>query len=151
MAEIEGISEALKFLEEYPFSAEKIIKKSAQKAAAAGVKLIKSRLPHASYKRVTRYKVYGQDWTVALIGLFGSKWNSDTQFRFMKAYWNNYGTLRNRDTSHKFANSIKPISADRNGGIRPQHFFEKSLSGVDNVVFNTFKEQLNKNTIDSGK
>lgn len=53
----------------------------------------------------------------------GEPWDA-----WMLVYWHNYGTLANRDPSHKFQYARRKKSVAWSGGIRPTHFFEKGIA-----------------------
>lgn len=51
---------------------------------------------------------------------------------YMKAYWSAYGTLSNRDNTHRFLSPRKAKSRMWRGGIRARGFYEKAIaSSVD--------------------
>lgn len=144
-SEIQGIAEALAFLDKYPFTCDKVINSAMRKASSVLVKQIKGGMPKAEYKKLVKSKVFGKRFTIAKIGLYGPKSSSDGEITpWFKAYWANYGTLSRRDSSHKFQYARRTKSKNRMGGIRPQRFFEQSLEGGEQLMIKAFETELNK-------
>lgn len=72
------------------------------------------------------------------VGFSGAK----DKFAFFKAYWKNYGTLANRDQSHKFKKARKAHTASYRGGIVPARFVEKSWEATKDQVEKTVQTEL---------
>ena len=65
---------------------------------------------------------------------------------WFKAYWSNYGTLENRDSSHSFVKGRLPKSRSWNGGIRPLRFVEASWNRTQGRVEKTIMDNLKSET-----
>ena len=143
--EIEGVDEALQILEEFPIKADKVVNEALREAAKAGAQLIRPKMPNKTFRKAVKYKVKdGEEYTFANVGILRPKKQGDQRWAWMRAYWKNFGTLANRDTAHKFTYARKPKYANRKGGIKPAHFFEPALSGVDDTMKKRFEESLVK-------
>lgn len=65
---------------------------------------------------------------------------------FFPIYWNNYGTLANRDPSHTFKKKIKQKSAGKRGGIIPIRFVERSWEQTASEAEKIATEELKNET-----
>lgn len=77
------------------------------------------------------------------VGFRGGKYIS----AYMKAYWQNYGTLNNRASSHSFQRGRRAISSNWKGGIKPKFFVEKSWEGTQQQVQQTIESELENETV----
>jgi len=66
---------------------------------------------------------------------------------YMKAYWHNYGTLENRDPSHKFQKGRRSVSSHWSGGIQPKHFVEESWESTQDKVQDKIEQELENETV----
>lgn len=147
--EIEGTDQALTILRNFPIKANKVVFDSMREAAKEGAKFLKPKMPNKTFRKAVKYKIKeGKEYTFANVGILRPKKEGDYGTRngkkipspWLRAYWKNFGTLANRDPSHKFAYARKPKSANRNGGIKPAHFFEPAIEGIDQIMMKRFEE-----------
>jgi len=66
---------------------------------------------------------------------------------YMKAYWQNYGTLNNRAASHSFQRGRRTVSSNWKGGIRPKFFVERSWESTQDQVQQTIENELEAETV----
>ncbi len=66
---------------------------------------------------------------------------------YFKAYWQNYGTLANRDSSHSFQRRRKTKTASWRGGIKPKRFVESSWESTKDKVQETIENELENETV----
>lgn len=80
---------------------------------------------------------------VQFINRRGQKWDA-----WQLVYWHNYGTMANRDASHKFVSSRRQKSANKRGGIRPLRFFDKAvnraLPQAERKIMDEFGNEIDK-------
>lgn len=144
--EIQGTVETLKILEKFPYNIDKVIKSSMRKAGISVSKQIKAGMPRKEYKKLVKVKISGKNSISVKVGLFGTKSLATGEIStWFKAYWSNYGTLENRDKTHKFEASRRRSRVKR-GGIRPRNFFENSILGVDSIFSSILEEEMIKQT-----
>lgn len=111
-------------------------------ASRALQKELKAAIQEKSFKKAVKSRIaQGKELMFANVGLLRPKNNWWT---WTKAYWKNYGTLANRDPSHKFSEPRKRGSAKWKGGIRPAHFYEKAERGKEEVWKKNFLKELNR-------
>lgn len=142
---IVGIEQAQQLLKEFPINADKIVVKGLRKASSEFSKNLKTKMPRKSWARlvgstIKKGKIEGI--VFARIGL--REKNSAQHFEWMKAYWSNYGTLSNRDKSHKFTQARKSKSANWKGGIKPANFFEKAMIDGEQILQQEFEKNVIK-------
>lgn len=77
------------------------------------------------------------------VGFRGGKYYSN----YMKAYWQNYGTLANRAGSHSFQRGRRTISSNWKGGIRPKFFVERSWENTQDQVQQVIENELETQTV----
>lgn len=53
---------------------------------------------------------------------------------WFKAYWSEYGTLSNRDSSHKFDRPRKKKTENWKGGIKAKYFFKNAWEATKEIV-----------------
>lgn len=143
----------MKLLEEFPIKADKVVKDAMREASKAVAQNIRPKMPNKTFRKAVRYKIaVGEKYTFANVGILRPKKEGNYGMRngkkipspWMRAYWKNFGTLSNRDPAHKFAYARKPKYANRNGGIKPAHFFEPTLSGTQELWMEKFTETMEK-------
>ena len=140
---IEGIEQARTTLELYPIKIDKVVKDSMRVAAKEAAQVIKPKMPNKTFRKAVKYNVKkGKEFTFANVGILRPKKQGDQRWAWMRAYWKNYGTMANRDPAHKFAYPRKPKYSNRRGGIKPAHFFESSMNGVEDVMQKRFEEHF---------
>lgn len=147
MTNITGVEEAERILKEYPFEAEKIVKKATRAAGNVMRRRIRAAMPKASFKKAVTLKIESKKTISAKAGLFGKARGSEIPV-FFKAYWLNYGTLRGRNPSHRFANGIKRRGNIANG-IRYRGFFEKGTANMTDELERAFIDSIDKQTNDN--
>ena len=139
---IEGTNEALKQLEEYPIKADKVVRDALRAAARPIAAQMRSQMPNKSFRKAVKVKIAeGKVYSFANVGILRPKKNWDI---WNRAYWKNYGTLANRDPSHKFTMARKRKSAHFKGGIKPRHFFEPALAGIESKFKTNLIQELDK-------
>ncbi len=151
-AYIEGIDELDDFLRNHPKELDKSTLQSLTKGSALIKKEIVSQMPTSIkiLKPVVASKVLSNSSNPSLlVGIFGRKmfysnkrglkWDA-----FYLAYWINYGTIKNRDSSHVFTKGVK---SKKQGGIRPNRFFERAIDNSFEAALSKSEEDLN-NIID---
>lgn len=79
----------------------------------------------------------------------GKEWDA-----FFLLYWKNYGTLKNRDTSHSFQYKVRPVSQKKSGGINPVRFFnltaDANMEAAYNAINDAIEKELNKQVVKYG-
>jgi hypothetical protein len=142
---IEGADEVMKLFEEFPIKADKVVKEAMREASKTVAQNIRPKMPNKSFRKAVKYKIgEGKEYSFANVGILRPKKQGDQRFAWTKAYWKNFGTLANRDPSHKFIYPRKPKYGNRMGGIKPAHFFEPAMNGTDELWKNKFVETLKK-------
>lgn len=150
---IEGLDDCLKCIDKAPDNVLKMTKASMREAAKKTTRSIRQRLPKQFWRRLVRYKMSkGQltQNTYVLMGLFnkgkknadGGKYIPD----WFKAYWQNYGTLKHRDSSHHFDYPVKAGTKRRrnNEGQMATNDFETAIAGWESEFMATFEDEMVK-------
>lgn len=145
---IEGIAPTIKLIENSPSAAFKMIKKSFREAGKVGKKAIISKTPKI-LRRLVKFAIYEntKENMVLRVGYFPDNKLTvgDSNISLWKvAYWQNYGTLKRRDPSHKFNRPITNKKKRNNIGQHHQNFFENAIIGVDNLVLTSFQNSMKK-------
>lgn len=158
--EIRGIDDVLRTLEAAPKEMRAVAKKSMTAASRATARVLKQRTPKR-WRSLVGYRVAvnrksGQ--VGARMGYYNAKQakgkqpkNQDRAFDWYKAYWQNYGTLANRDPDHYFKKPVKPrhyASSKRRRnrmGIPAKHFFENAISGWESTFLAAFRTAFDAN------
>lgn len=135
MVTIEGINDAMRAFEKAPEKMDKIIVTAMRSACKPVAKDIRSKTP-SRFKKLVKSKVKANNnqEVEAWIGLFNGKQKNGRQGKtkvddWFKAYWQNYGTLENRDPIHHFQSPVKHnktrAARNRRGhrGIKARHFY----------------------------
>ena len=155
MATISGIDELTEFLKEHPKELNKSAIQSLTKGSAVLKKSIISMMPSniRMFKPIVASKQLGkEDNPTLLVGIFGKKlfYSNKRGLKmdaFYLAYWNNYGTLANRDSSHAFVFGRRKKSVSKTGGIRPSRFFDRAVDASMEAALNVASDDLN-NVVD---
>ena len=150
---IEGVTDCIRMFEKAPENVLKISKKAFREASKATAKQIRQGIPKR-WRRLVKYKVMDYDGKVAArIGLYNGHQLSGYQptsgrkpFDWFKAYWANYGTLKNRDPEHQFMFKVKNnVKRRRNAtGQKPMRFFEGSIAEWDKTFMTAFENEVMK-------
>ena len=149
---IEGIDELNDFLRNHTKELDKSVLQSLTKGATVVKKEIAAQMP-ASIKMlkpiIASKALTNSKNPNLLVGIFGrklfysnkkgKKWDA-----FYLAYWMNYGTMKNRDSSHVFTKGVK---SKNSGGIRPTRFFERAIDISFENALEKAEEDINT-TID---
>lgn len=140
----EGVDEAMEVLKAYPINAHKVVDKAIRKAGRDAVKEVKKAVPHSQWKKIAkgRLKSNKEGDSAYFFGLFKDKLQDSKKMPdWNKAYWLNYGTLANRDRTHRFAYARRPESAHWKGGIKPRRYIDLPLEiGLEKMRFRFVKE-----------
>ena len=148
---IEGLSEYLRTLEQAPDVLIKCVRKAMRKAGKELAADIKAGTPK-TFQPIVKCKVVKARISRNLssaVGLYKSASKDDEGFKWYKAYWKNYGTLKRRDPSHRFDRPIKPdyYEAAKRRRNRMGQFYEKFFeaalpSGWESRYVNTFSAAM---------
>lgn len=155
-AQIEGLREALAAFDHAPRNMMKVVKTAMRAGANATGKQLKAGVP-SRWSDLTKTKVktdYRGD-TYARIGLRSKDRRQDQEQKgkvpdWFKAYYANYGTLENRDPSHRFANPVRRNTSAvarrrrNNRGQKPQRFFERAITGWETTFERAFSASIQK-------
>ena len=139
---LKGIDDVLRLLNDYPNEINKIAKAALRKAIAPLVKDIKNTSPVKGVK-IKMKPLKGMNPSLKF-GYFGEVGNSDRVAisPWFKAYFLNYGTLNRRHPSHPFLNPVRFRKTKQREGIRPRLFFDKTVEGQEQQVYDRFVEYL---------
>jgi len=146
---IEGIEQMERDLSQFPINADKVVNAAMRKGGSAVAKAIRPGVPSA-FRHVVGSKVYTKgSGATCMVGLFLGKERKSSSGNngipaFYKAYWQNYGTLENRDATHKFDRKRRDASANWKGGIRPRHWFEKASEGKESVYVSAMSKEYDR-------
>ena len=143
---IKGAEEVIRRLDRVPENAMKMTVDALKFAAKPVAQSIRAGVPYQKMRRLVKVKVI-KDYlgdTQARVGLYNVKAKNVGISDWFKAYWANYGTLKHRDSSHKFDRPIKrPTRRRRNNeGQRAQNFFESAIVGWQNKMFEAFQRWM---------
>lgn len=150
---IEGLKDCLKCMDAAPDNVVKMTKAAMRAAAKKTSRSIRQRLPKQFWRRLVRYKMSKGDVSqniYVLMGLFyKGKKNADGSSYipdWFKAYWQNYGTLKHRDPSHRFDYPVKAGTTRRrnNEGQMATGEFETAIAGWENEFMATFEDEMVK-------
>jgi hypothetical protein len=137
---IEGYENAVKILSQYPDQFQKIVKKSMRTAVQPTLKTIKAGTPHSTFKRIVKMAFIKAEIPTLLFGSMGKKGDrGNKRSDFMKAYWSEFGTIQNRDKTHKFH---RPMTSTRKGGIIPRLYFAKAIEGQEKIIYTNFVKAI---------
>lgn len=129
-----------KLRREYP---SKVVAAGLRKASKPYTRAVKSVVTPAQAKLV-KVKVYTKTkQPLMYVGLSASKYASE----WFKVYWQNYGTLSNRDTSHKFLYARKKRTKRWKGGIRSTKSIEKAWRDSKTQVTSAIAIEMRKAAI----
>lgn len=153
MVKIEGIDEAMRAFQNAPDKMDKIILTAIRNACKPVAKDIKSKTP-TRFRKLVKSKVkanYNHE-VEAWIGFFNGKQKNGKQGKtkvddWFKAYWQNYGTLENRDPHHRFQFPLKhnktAAARNRRGhrGIKARHFYPYD-DGLPQGIVSQYLQEL---------
>jgi hypothetical protein len=121
-----------------------------KKAALPAKKAMIAAVPESlsPIKKIIRIKAFPKDmslWVGAFKrqGVYVNKANQKWD-PFQLAYWHNYGTMANRDPSHRFASPRRNKTSSRMGGIKPLRFIEKGWDQSQGQVLKIYEENIDK-------
>lgn len=139
---LKGVDDVLRLLNDYPNEINRIAKAALRKAITPLVKSIKSGSPVKGVK-IKIKPLKGMNPSLKF-GYFGEVGNSNhlALSPWFKAYFLNYGTLNRRHSSHKFQNPVRFRHTKQKEGIRPRLFFDKTVEGQEQQVYDRFVEYL---------
>lgn len=145
---LEGEKEVIKIFKDLEVKGyQKPVKAAFKKAAQPVKKAMASTLPSnlKGVKKILQIKAGRGKSLTAAVGFYGNKgvyinsrgkaWNP-----YMLVYWQNYGTLANRDGQHKFLRPRTNKSAHKKGGIRPLRFVERAWELSQQQANKTFEK-----------
>jgi len=148
---IEGVDDVLRYFQSAEINERRASEKAAQAAGRKTKAYIQRRIPSRWKKSMKANILKGSKTRVgAYIGLYTGHTGGHQNPKYttpiddwLKAYWLNYGTMGSRDPSHKF---IRPVGKGKQGkqGIAPQNFFEDAIQGWEDVFFQAFETEFNK-------
>ncbi|WP_270487822.1 HK97 gp10 family phage protein [Butyricimonas synergistica] len=139
---LKGFDDVLRLLNDYPNEINKIAKAALRKAIAPLVKNIKSVNPIKGSKiKIKPLKGMNPGLKFGYFGEVGNG-NRLAISPWFKAYFLNYGTLKRRHPNHEFSNPVRFRKTKQRAGIRPRLFFEKSVEGKEQQVYDRFVEYL---------
>lgn len=158
---VEGLGDALKVFENQPQNAKKVSDRAIKDGVKAGVREMRQSAP-ARFKALVKGKT-GKDASLdtwASVGYYNTKVMQGHQPKayqgagarggisdWFKFYWNNYGTLLLRDSSHKFTRPVKGKVAGRrnNVGVRPNNWFEQAIPTTTQKFQEAYEASVEKN------
>lgn len=141
---LSGVDEALSTLEQYPNKINSVVKKALKASVNPTIESMKS-YAHPKFRKIVKYKLMRGRNPLIKFGFFGKKGefpNGKNVPTWFKAYWKNYGTLDYRFSGHSFERKRKALTAKWTGGVKPVLFFERSVAGHEEEIFNRFKESI---------
>ena len=143
--EITGAAELTQIFEQLPMKyGKKPIQAAFRKGARIFTTALKRNTPAASGATRKAIKVKAQRGASITVGFSGK---GDLYFAYMKAYWNNYGTLSMRNGSHQFTKARKSKSSGWSGGIKARGFVEQSWDQTKEQVQQTINTELVNETV----
>lgn len=127
-------------LKAFPEKAQKAALQAMRKAAQATARQAKSGVPR-SFRSIVKgiAKKSRQDGTdvYAVVGMIAphrggatAKSSGDRYWKWIRAYWQNYGTLDNRYRGHGFSAARKHGTRNWKGGIEPRLFWDRQETGL---------------------
>lgn len=153
--EIEGIETLDSFLKNHSKELDKTVLDSLVKGSREVRNDVVSRMP-ANLKKFESIfgtkKLPKAAIPSVLVGFFGRKMNYINKRgvkwdAFMLVYWQNYGTMANRDSSHDFQSARRTISRNKKGGIKPLNFWDNGVNTSYETALDKSAEDVEK-TID---
>lgn len=152
MVKIEGISEAMRAFQNAPEKMDKIALSAIRSACKPIARDIRSKTP-SRFKKLVKSKVKANHnhEIEAWIGFFNGKQKNGRQGKtkvddWFKFYWQNYGTLENRDPNHRYKSPIKhnrtAAARNRRGsrGIKARHYYPYDDGLPQNMVSQYLQE-----------
>lgn len=114
-----------------------------RRAAKPFTNVLRRNTPKDSGETRKSIKVKAQRGIGISVGFTAAKGNMPG---YMKAYWNNYGTLSRRAGTHSFQRPRKSQTAGWSGGIRASGFVENSWDQTKREVQTTLERELKEQT-----
>ena len=149
---IDGLDSLDDFIQNHTKELDKTVSLSLAKGARVVNKAILNAMPGnlQKFKPILSVKTYNKGKSPAvLLGFFGRKmyyvnrrgvrWDS-----FFMVYWQNFGTMANRDSSHQFITARRKKTKTYSGGIRPSNFFERGVMSGTEAGLMAAQNDLNK-------
>ena len=130
--------------------AKKTVQKEMRTASKPFIKDLRSNLPESfkmasktvgtsNFKKIPAITAGIQLNKAFVVLRDGKTWDA-----YYPLYWNNYGTLANRDPQHDFVKKRKSISQSWSGGIRAKKFVQESQGRTESQVIGTLSDSLKK-------
>jgi hypothetical protein len=142
MEGLEGITNMLKDLPA------EVQTKMVRKAFNAGGKIYvtdaRPRFTGRMRDAITAKRGRSKDKPSLYVGLIHTKAND---FDYMKAYWKNFGTLANRDSTWPFIKKRRKVSQSWKGGIKPSNAMAQSWKSVSGTVYQTILKSIEKDFV----
>lgn len=153
-AEISGDDELQQIFEKMPARyAKKPVTATFRKGANEYNRALKANMPGSmsAMKKLVKVKVSKRGISV-IAGAFANvgtytKSNGQQFDAFYLLYWSNYGTLANRHPAHKFDRPRKRISANWQGGIKPQLFAERAWEQSKDRAMDVINDEIEAETM----
>ena len=143
--EIIGADNIAKVFEQLPFRyGKKPVVAAFRKGAKPFVSVLRKNTPKQTGETRKSIKVKALRGAAITVGFSGA---GSYLPGYIKAYWNNYGTLSNRDAGHRFTKARKSKSSSWQGGIKATGFMEKSWEETKNQVQDTIDTELETQTV----
>lgn len=115
-----------------------------RRGAREFTKVLRSNTPKDTGETRKAIKVKAERGIGLKVGFTAAKGNMPG---YLKAYWNNYGTLSNRSGSHNFQRPRKSKTSGWQGGIRAGGFVEDSWEQTKVKVEDTIEKELTTQTV----
>lgn len=152
---IRGAEEYDALMKAFPDRAAKAALKAMRTAAQQTARTAKAPVPR-SFRSIVKgiakdsRSRRGHDFyaVVGLVAPHRSSGGSDRYWKWIRAYWQNYGTLANRKRGHGFTAPRKRGTQDWKGGIEPRLFWdtqeERLVSEYGERLRKTYMEEIEK-------
>lgn len=144
---ITGLDDCLKCFDKAPGNLLKIVRQALKDGGKQAAKELRKAMPRRFKRLVSNKVVKGAvsgDYS-ALIGAFNKvKSGTDEPDDWFKAYWKNYGTLANRDKSHKFDYPIKKLNHKRRNEVGQPHenFYDGAIDPASQAFIRAFRDSI---------
>lgn len=149
--EFTGEEELIEMLAKFPGAInKKIIISVFRKAAKPFLKQLKQNAPGSTKTAIGSKTGKSKEYPNIAFGFIGKKGKKYQTGRgseipaYMVAYFNNYGTLANRDKSHTFLNARRRKTANWRGGIVSQKFAEQAWETTEEQCKEISNEDMKK-------
>jgi hypothetical protein len=145
--EFDGTESLDRIFEKLPAKyAKKPVIATFRKGARVFIRTLRSNTPSASGETKKGIGVKagkGRNNISISVGFRGGKYMP----AYQKAFWQNYGTLANRDASHSFQRGRRSVSSKWKGGIQPKRFVERSWQNTQDKVRQIIESELENETV----